>query len=164
MIYKETPTGIADWASEVFGLEATIKTMAARVNVEGAELHFEMVRRQHEKVAEEAADVYITMCHMAARLQSTIKQPCVFPYVFYSPSGYMPDLIPALSSLIFHAYDPIISYSLMYAMRNVINTLQAIADTYLFDLAEEVDKKMAINRGRTWNVVNGVGQHLTEVR
>lgn len=45
---------------------------------------------------------------------------------------------------------------------DVLITLYRIADVYGFSLHSEVDKKMEINRARSWTVTKGVGQHIKE--
>jgi len=45
---------------------------------------------------------------------------------------------------------------------DVFITLCRLADYLDADLMYEVDKKMAINRARKWDVRDGVGQHIEE--
>jgi NTP pyrophosphatase (non-canonical NTP hydrolase) len=43
---------------------------------------------------------------------------------------------------------------------DVLIVLYGICEAYGIELHNAVDRKMAVNRGRTWDVRDGVGQHL----
>ena len=156
----ETPQTIADWAAETFGIDATVGMMAARVNVEVAELHLEIQMQRPDGIAEEAADVYITMCHMAAVLANRVPSLDV-PMVFNN--NHQPgSLVDLMANVVYYAAFPVVMHSLQPAMQAVVTRLHKLAVLYHFNLNDEVNKKMVINRARTWNVVNGVGQHVEE--
>lgn len=46
---------------------------------------------------------------------------------------------------------------------DIVIILYRLAHRFGFDLHEVIDRKMAINRARKWNVANGHGYHVKEV-
>jgi NTP pyrophosphatase (non-canonical NTP hydrolase) len=45
---------------------------------------------------------------------------------------------------------------------DVLIVLYGICEAYGIEIHNAVDRKMAVNRGRTWDVRDGVGQHVKE--
>ena len=158
----ETPEMIGEWASSTFGNLARPEVMAARVNCEAAELHLAIMQDKVEEIYEEAADVYITLCHMASNLQKSYTDVGVVKGVFSDPVwGIGPMSIPCVMySLTTHAdsRNVLMTMDLMIEVRRLLATIEA---QYDFFLQEAVDAKMKINRARSWSVVNGVGQHIS---
>lgn len=66
---EETQALISDWATETFGTPGSNASVAARANIEMAELLFALAKDDsHPKAAEEVADVLIVLYRLAQRL------------------------------------------------------------------------------------------------
>ncbi len=98
----ENQHGISDWADRTFGPASSNARVAARANEEMAELLRALTADdEHDKAAEEVADIVIVLCRLMTRLGR--------------------------------------------------------------DMGEEIDRKMTINRGRTWNLTkDGHGYHVRD--
>ena len=153
----ETPQTIGQWAAETFGLESTIRTMAARVNVEVAELHLEMVKENKHRITMEAADVYITLCHMARCLQKYKPGEDIFGRVV--SHRLSSDNAIGCATELCRAADESAERTIN-AMYGMFSMLNKVAETFQFNLQIAVINKMKINRSREWRVENGVGQHV----
>ena len=95
----EDPKSIGSWTSATFGEGALPASVAARANEEMAEFLRAVVVGETDKALEEAADVWIVLCHYAAVMGQ--------------------------------------------------------------DLQAEVDRKMAVNRARKWEIrADGTGKHV----
>lgn len=167
----ENPRAIGAWALATFGSQATLYTMACRVLVEAAELTLEVAKQSDaEKVAEEAADVYVTLCHMTAIIQANgymgERELCPYNVVFdtrHFRFGETLDVVRAVDNARELAKHPGINIlSVLTAMNTAMCAIFENSIRWAYNLGDAVDKKMATNRARVWNVVNGVGQHVKE--
>jgi hypothetical protein len=155
----ETPASIVDWAEETFGPAASLLRLAGRANTEMAELVRAVTSGEPtERIGEEAADVAIILCRVAATLGTASR------FVSDTPVSSMPVL-----KATFHANRTVADLLLEIGRPggpDVVYAGALVSRAFLFlrglcealgtALGERVDAKMQINRGRRW-IVNGDG-------
>jgi hypothetical protein len=165
MMINETQESISEWAEEAFGPVSSNARVAARANEELAELLRALSTDDNSpKAAEEAADVAIVLYRLRARMgfaPAFVKQSPDFLAVnnLHAATGAnygMEHLLRLLARDDGHA-------NAEYFIRLVFVGLNELAARMGFNLAEEVDRKMAVNRSRVWNLDgSGHGYHVRE--
>lgn len=159
---QETIESIAVWANETFGEAPSELRIATRANEEMAELlKAASTDTPNAKIIEEAADVAIVLSRLAHKIGIRVR----WRIMGQKPGGDLPRLYfivaaRRLSEMMLH-----IDLGLPYA-----NQLPQIADALACgvwilggNLEAEIDRKMAINRQRRWNVgPDGHGYHVKE--
>lgn len=162
---KETQESISIWAEETFGPDGSNARIAARANLEMAELIGALTLDDNNpKAAEEVADVMIVLCRLARRLETRLP---AFDYEFGRIKGACTNFNIAaqashgLARLLWSLSVSDNSHSARSWLIDACGYLGSLAKHMDFDMREEVDKKMAINRSRQWKLDNtGHGYHV----
>lgn len=154
----ETTQSIADWINATFGPAASNLRDATRANEEMAELvEAFMQDAMHPKVPEEAADVAIVLCRLAAKSGATIDQsPAQNLGGIAEANRAMAALLKALAADDGHP-------KVAGMVEAVVAPLCLLLRWHKTTLWEQVQKKMAVNRSRVWKRDGtGCGYHVKE--
>ncbi|HLY04892.1 MAG TPA: hypothetical protein VKR31_04005 [Rhizomicrobium sp.] len=167
----ETAQSISDWALATFGESSSDFRVATRANEEMAEALKEIAQGNAKKAAEECADVLIVLARLAVRMGLSLSwttygglKPgvrCIDDAQAYAAAGNQKLAHVMYCLTLRHGYD---------GVRGEGNPLEQIADCMSitagklgYDIVAEVDRKMAINRERKWNVgPDGHGYHVKD--
>ena len=161
---RENQDSIVAWTNETFGESPNVLRVAARANEEMAELLRAVTAGIGlAKIAEEAADVAIVLCRVTKRVGLTVD--------FAGPgcSNYGSLLRPALQAnaslaLVMLELDvPVNFQRIAILLDDVFMFLREVCVLCGTTLDAAIQAKMAINRGRTWNLDgSGQGYHVRE--
>lgn len=169
-IRKETQPAILEWKRVTFGPSAPMRTIS-RAAEELAELMRAVTSSAPtDKIAEEAADVALILADIGELLGTA-------DWLFGAtgPHIYRPVRLTsyALTQLGLLAFDVELittgadERSQSIALRNlrsVIGSLKELVEGYGRDLGQEIDRKMAVNRARRWDLDGtGHGYHRRAV-
>jgi hypothetical protein len=164
----ETQATIEAWRADSFGPLASLPSGLARANEEMAELVKAVtVGADPAQIAEEAADVAITLCGAAERCGTDLT-----PIMTRRDLSIDPAAVIAIkaNSLLAHTMEIVtcerISASTIGIYIDIVVAMMAkLCASLGFNLADEVNDKMAINRARTWRLDGaGHGYHLSLVK
>lgn len=155
---KETPDTISAWAVATFGDRNSVARVIARANEEGAELLRELTAgNRPEKMAQEAADIVIVLCRAGLR------------HIVNAPAGMAPSLTRAeiavsIGDALLKALNAALTGGAYDVhVRSAMIRCAALCACYGRRLTEEVDAKMAVNRGRQWHHDGtGHGYHVRD--
>jgi hypothetical protein len=163
----ETQTSWNDWADDTFGPLTDVARAAARANSEMAELISEitMPSPNLEKIAEECADVTMSLFRIAHWSGEDLMpifelEGFIVPNKIYGPAiasnGVMAFILERLSE------GNIASRVLVGRLVSMIALRMAeICSTTGITLGDAIDRKMAINRNRSWVPDgSGCGHHV----
>lgn len=160
----ETQDTISRWAEETFGPSSSNARVAARANEEMAELIRALSAEDNNpKAAEEIADVLIALYRLNARMG--------FPYDNYGVFvGVAPNNLATATAINIQMAELLHVLSkddnnarAKELIRLVYTGLLILADRMGFNLYEEVNKKMAVNRAREWRLDStGHGYHVRD--
>ena len=163
---RETQASISVWAEEAFGPVTSSARVAARVNEEMSELlRYLASDDRHPKAAEEVADVAIVLARLADRLGVVLT-------AMTNDDGARAAKLPT-SCIAALANERLAQLVLALTLGEndrgghlnaVGRFLRDIARCLGTDLQTEVDRKMAVNRARTWRRDGtGHGYHVPKV-
>tara|TARA_B100002049_G_C16070064_1_gene372364 strand:- start:1099 stop:1584 length:486 start_codon:yes stop_codon:yes gene_type:complete len=157
---SETQESICQWAQDSFGTAKSLFRILTRANEEMTEL-LVAIELNPDKAPEEAADIAIILCRAAKRLDLEVRFGAGKGSIYF---GLTPIRLAVLANS-----------ALSDAIKSVVNdrpeTARVEIDVcvdWLIDLElhygttlqAEIDKKMAINRARTWDLDgSGHGYH-----
>lgn len=157
----ETQESISKWATETFGVSSSNARVAARANEEMAELLRALTADDDSpKAAEEAADVKIVLYRLAERMGFRLESGGV---LLSMPSNY--SVAVGANEYMARVLSTIVQdeETATYAIQATVRWLHMLAARMGFQLNEEVDKKMAVNRARVWNLDgSGHGYHVRD--
>lgn len=167
----ETQATISAWADATFGTASSNARVAARANEEMAELLRAITSDDPAKLAkvpEEAADVVIVLCRLATRLgyklpPLTVELEASQHHVTLHWAAWANKwLARAIQSL---TETEGISANVPDCLLGCVLNLAQLCKLLGTDLWTEVERKMAVNRGRTWRWAldgSGHGYHVRE--
>src|SRR6266404_473025 len=167
----ETQSTISEWAEATFGPAGSNLRCATRANEEMAELLRELALDDRSpKAPDEAADIAIVLCRLAQRMKfSLTDETAKRSYEFFPrrTSGVSAaisanrEMGRLLSRLEIEDDHPQAAQQAAHAAGGVILWLVRLLQISGSDLWQEVDRKMAINRARTWHLDgSGHGYHI----
>ena len=162
---KATQQSISEWAETTFGPSGSNVRIAARANEEMAELLRALtVHDDHPKAAAECADVIIVLYRLATRLNVTMAGTADVRKIEFASNLDVAalansDLALAIKHLATSNESPVVA-----ALLDWITALMALlAERLGTNLADEIDKKMAVNFARSWKLDgSGHGYHVRE--
>lgn len=174
MGHRETQTSIAEWQDVTFGKSARNFRIAVRANEEMAELLRELSlgaspEYDARKAIEECADVYIVLCRLGDRfgvdlLKSSYARNIRDELHF----GSKPYEIAAKANLLMARTVLLLSYEIPHkaiteVAAGVVGLLKWIVERLGGNLLDAIDRKMDVNRARTWRLdASGHGYHVKE--
>lgn len=157
----ETQKTITNWADETFGPVNNNFRVAARANEEMAELLRALSVGDEEKAREEAADVVIVLARLATRLERKLFPPTWPEHNSKRPTNYATLANNDMSWLLMRLEMDQNSIDAHGDIWNIVSLMHAICIRLGTDLQTEIDKKMAVNRARTWKLDgSGHGYHV----
>lgn len=160
----ESQLSICTWADATFGPPVSDASIAARALVEMAELVTACVYgRPAEEIGEEIADVVIVLARLGRALGvvDVIDRIAHLPFRRSDAIRCAAVAVEHLSNLLRDSR----SVGGMHpsSLRLCVMWLVGVADLSGVDLPAAIDRKMAINRARRWNIDgNGHGTHVKE--
>lgn len=163
-VRHETQASISEWCEATFGPVSSNFRVAIRANEEMAELLKAVAKDDHEKAAEEAADVAIILCRLATKLGCDLcldagsgreeARPTLYATLGNSHMSHLLSLLE---------WDPRHTDAKIEVQR-VVGNLASLCVRLGMTLADEVNKKMAVNRAREWKLDGtGHGYHVKKV-
>lgn len=162
----ETQEAISQWAEKTFGPASSHARVAARANEEMAELLRALTADDnHPKAAEECADVVIVLYRLATRLREKIEiENSPLPVPAKSNFHLAAHANKHLSSLLTYlAEDDNPPSRAGFRLDDISAILNVIANRLGTNLADEIEKKMAVNYSRTWDLSgDGHGYHVRD--
>jgi NTP pyrophosphatase (non-canonical NTP hydrolase) len=155
----ETQATISEWAFATFGKPTPLRA-AVRTNAELAELLTALCLGNKEQIAKELADVAICLYACATLLEIEILEPDDYhrsPFPWHGVLTEMARIIDAVGN----GYCFGNRTEQRIGVRRTSQALHDLAHEHGADLLVEIDRKMAINRARTWKLDgSGCGQHV----
>lgn len=174
MGHRETQTSIAEWQDVTFGKSARNFRIAVRANEEMAELLRELSlgaspEYDARKAIEECADVYIVLCRLGDRFGvDLLKSSYARGLCGELSLGSRPYEIAAKANMLMSRTIVLLSYeitdkAITEVASGVVGLLKWIVEKLGGNLLDAVDRKMEINRARTWKLdASGHGYHVKE--
>jgi NTP pyrophosphatase (non-canonical NTP hydrolase) len=168
---NETQKTISDWAMKTFGMPSSLPSIAARANIELAELISAMEKGDTGGVAEEAADVVIILYRLADRAGITLHMPSDQGALDFN-RGCTAAMLNSMAQVMYAAQSlealritnrGYVMIHDIVSLDGMVEHLAAIAHDFGEGLQEEINRKMKINRQRKWQVdKHGMAQHIEE--
>lgn len=162
-VRAETIETISEWATSTFGSNGTDESVCARAFTELAELNFALVNpsgRDPAKIRDECADVYIVLARLCTRrgVQQIADQWMEDEYFWLKSTCELDRLVRDASAFLLGLQG---GRDTKICLSGVLARMMRICAIMGGDLYAEVDRKMVVNRGRTWQLDgSGHGQHV----
>lgn len=161
----ETQKSISDWANHTFGQPGSNLRVATRAGEEIFELFKEMCQASpdYAKLVEEAADVAIVLYRLCDRLGFLVDTSIIRREDPANAKLFAAQANAQIASVIVRLIHQDNDVSARYNLLQTYYFLEQLCLELGYNLNEQVETKMVINRQRKWNVGNdGHGYHVKE--